>query len=254
VRPYPQFTSVTKNSPTIANSTYHALQAKYQKGVGHGITSLVTYTWSKNLTNSFTPQNIYDTSQERGPSSIDAPQRLSIAFAWNIPIGRKRQFLSHINKVADLAIGGWQLSGASSFQSGAPLGIGVSGGTYLSNSIRANVVGDPTLGADGAISQRINHYFNTAAFAVPANFTLGNSAPRISTIRNPGQNGINLVFAKSFAITEKLKLEFRAMEYNVLNHPVFGSPNTTVGSSGFGTIGSQANNARQSEVVGRFVW
>jgi hypothetical protein len=44
------------------------------------------------------------------------------------------------------------------------------------------------------------------------------------------------------------------MEYNVINHPVFGSPNATEGSSGFGTIGSQANNARQSELVGRFVW
>lgn len=44
------------------------------------------------------------------------------------------------------------------------------------------------------------------------------------------------------------------MEYNVVNHPVFGSPGTTVGSSSFGAISTQANNARQSELVGRFVW
>jgi hypothetical protein len=76
----------------------------------------------------------------------------------------------------------------------------VSGGTYLSNSIRANVVGDPTSGISGGITQRINRYFNTAAFAVPPNFTLGSSAPRLDVLRNPGQNGINLVLAKSFAI------------------------------------------------------
>ena len=59
--------------------------------------------------------------------------------------------------------------------------------------------------------------------AMARNFTQGNLAPRIGTIRTPGPNNINLVLAKTFALTERVKLDFRASQYNLLNHPVFGS-------------------------------
>ena len=72
----------------------------------------------------------------------------------------------------------------------------MSGGTFFNNSTGANAIGDPTDGAALPIVQRLNHYFNTAAFAVPANFTQGNVAARIGTVRTPGANNISLVLAK----------------------------------------------------------
>jgi len=79
-------------------------------------------------------------------------------------------------------------------------------------------------------------------------------AARIGTVRTPGANNISLVLATTFLLTEKVKLDFRASQYNFLNHPVFGSVNTTVGSVGFGTLGIQANNARQTEFRARIIF
>ena len=83
---------------------------------------------------------------------------------------------------------------------------------------RANTVGHPLDGIGDPIVSRLNRYFNTAAFAFRANYTQGTLAPRIGnalstlapTVRMPGANNLNLVFAKTFYLTEKVKLDFRA--------------------------------------------
>ena len=152
-------------------------------------------------------------------------------------------------------MGGWQLSTFSTFQSGFPLGFGVQGGTYPAGvSIRPNVTGDPTVGADGSHSSRLARYFNTDAFARPADFTLGNIGPRIGTVRSPGMNNVNLTLSKDFRIVEKVKMQFRASQFNLFNHPVFGGPNTTVGSASFGRITAQANISRQTEFALRIIF
>jgi hypothetical protein len=254
LRPYPQYTTVTRVSPRWGGSSYNSFQARYQKSMARGVTALISYTVSKNLDNLNSPQDVYDRSQERAPSSIDSPQRLSIAVSWRLPVGRGRYFLTHSSRLTDLLLGGWLLSTASAFQSGNPLSFGITGGTFYNNATRANVIGDPTVGADLPIVQRLNRYFNTAAFAVPANFTQGNMAARIGTVRSPGANNVSLVLAKTFQLNEKVKLDFRASQYNFLNHPVFGGQNTTVGAVAFGTLTIQANNARQTEFRARIIF
>jgi len=254
LRPYPQFTSVTRNSPTWGASNYHSLQARFQKAMGHGVSTLVSYTFSKNLDNLNNPQNIYNRTQEWAPSGIDSPMRLSVAVSWQIPVGRGRQFLSNTSKPLNTVIGGWSLSSASAFQGGNPLVLGISGGTFFNNTTRPNVVGDPLEGIGGPIVSRLNRYLNTAAFTVPPNFTQGNLAPRFGSVRTPGANNVSLVLAKTFYLTEKVKLDFRASQYNFLNHPVFGSLNTTVGAVGFGSLSIQANNSRQTEFRARIVF
>ena len=97
-------------------------------------------------------------------------------------------------------------------------------------------------------------YFNTGAFTRPDNFTLGSAAARVHTVRSPGMNNVNLTLSKTFAIVEKLKLEFRASWFNALNHPVFSGPNTTVGNANFGRISSQANISRQTEFAMRVIF
>jgi len=109
------------------------------------------------------------------------------------------------------------------------------------------VVGDPAAGVSGSHSERLGRYFNTGAFGRPDNFTLGNAAPRIHTVRSPGMNNVNLTLNKLFPITERVKMEFRTSWFNALNHPVFGGPNTQVGNANFGRISSQANISRQTE-------
>jgi hypothetical protein len=172
---------------------------------------------------------------------------MSVALAWNLPFGQKRRFLTNANKATDLVIGGWALSTNEVFQGGMPMSFGVSGGTYFSNTTRPNVVGDPTAGVTGSIDSRLNHYFNTAAFARPTNFTIGNLSANIGTVRTPGMNQVHMTLGKSFQIREKRSVELRITAYNLLNHPMFGSPNTTTGSAAFGVISSQQNLGRQIE-------
>ena len=70
LRPYPQYTGVTRNSPTFGNSVYHAFQMKVEKRMSHGLTALVAYTWSKNISDLNTPQNAYNRQVERALSRL----------------------------------------------------------------------------------------------------------------------------------------------------------------------------------------
>jgi hypothetical protein len=109
-------------------------------------------------------------------------------------------------------------------------------------------------GISGNIASRLKRYFNTAAFAQPADFTFGNLSPRLSSLRAPGMNDIDLTLSKSFHITEKVKIDFRATSYNLLNHPVFSAPSTTFGDASFGLVSGQANFSRQTEFVAKLVF
>ena len=100
-------------------------------------------------------------------------------------------------------MGQWQLSTFHTYQGGFPTAFGVQGGTGVPGAARRGpmVVGDPTEGVSGSHSSRLGGYFNTAAFARPANFAIGNLAPRLHTVRTPGMNNINLTLSKTFTLT-----------------------------------------------------
>lgn len=249
LRPYPQYTGVTRNTPAYGNSVYHSVQIRFEKRMAAGLAGLVSYTIAKNIGDLSNPQNAFDRRAERSVTDLDVPQRLTLAANWDLPIGRGKAIARNIGKGADLLIGGWQLSTFTTFQSGFALGFGVQGGNFPVGvgPIRPNVVGDPTEGASGAPQKRLDRFFNTAAFVRPADFTLGNLAARLHTVRSPGMNNVNLTLAKDFKITERLVLEFRASSFNLMNTPVFGGPNTTVANAAFGRISAQANFSRQTE-------
>jgi hypothetical protein len=145
----------------------------------------------------------------------------------------------------------------NTFQSGFPLGFSNSPSTIFGlgeGTQRPNLVGDPSAGISGGIGDRLDGYFNTDAFAVPANFTFGNLSPRVSSLRTPGMNNANLTLAKKVKIGERAEVELRVASYNLLNHPVFSGPNTTLGNVGFGTISNTANLPRQTEFMLRIVF
>jgi TonB-dependent receptor-like protein len=255
LRPYPQFTGVSRSNPAYGNSVYHSLQLKLEKRLAHGVTALISYTASKNLSDLNGTQNAYDRRPERAVSDIDVPQRLTIAGAFELPFGRRRRFLSQAPRALDLAIGGWQAYTFQTYQGGFALSYGFAGGTFPAGvSPRASINGNPTEGVSGPHSERLDRYFNTNAFLRPADFTIGNLAPRVHTVRSPGMNNLNITLSKYFDIVEGVRTEFRASAYNAVNHPVFNPPNTTVGNASFGRIASQANLSRQIEFGLRIVF
>ena len=102
----------------------------------------------------------------------------------------------------------------------------------LNSNIRMS---NPTVGAGG-------QWLNPAAFAMPANFTLGNAPRNVGS--GPNQSVVNLSLFKTFKLTERYNMQFRAESFNVANHPVFGitpgTPNVSFGNPNFGKITAMA--------------
>ncbi|MDX2182165.1 MAG: TonB-dependent receptor [Bryobacteraceae bacterium] len=252
LRPYPQFGNITRNLPAFGNSSYHSLQVKFETRAWKGLTSIISYTLSKNLTDVSPYQNTYNRRIERAPAAFDVPQRLTTTISWDVPVGRGRAFGGQMHRALDAVAGGWNIAMFNTFQSGFPLSFGTNANTLFltgAGGQRPNVIGDPNEGISGSVNSRLNRYFNTAAFAQPANFTFGNAPARASWLRNPGMDNWNLTLTKTFTITERLKLNLRGSSFNLMNHPVFAGPNTTFGVAQFGVISAQANISRQHEIV-----
>jgi hypothetical protein len=254
LKPYPQYTGVSRTAPAFGNSHYASGQFQLEKRTSHGLTALVSYTIAKNLSDLTNADNAYNRQQERGYASFDVPQRLTFSATWDLPFGRGRHYGTNIPRALDLLAGGWAISTFDTFQAGFPLAFSLARSTAGANSGRPNAIGDPASGVSGSIGDRLKNYFNTSAFAQPADFTYGNISPYIGTVRSPGMNNTDATLSKDFAVTERLKVQFRASMFNILNHPVFSGPNTQFGNAAFGQISSQANLNRQWEFATKILF
>ncbi len=160
---------------------------------------------------------------------------------WHLPFGRERRFGSGVSRAVDAVIGGWEISAFFTLQSGFPLQVTQSGGTLWNGMQRPNLIGDPA--THGDIHDRLNGYFNPAAFSRPAPDTFG-TAPRTLDIRGPAVNMLDAAMIKSWRTKAGQRVEFRIEAQNVRNLPVFADPVTSTtaanatayGASNFGVI------------------
>jgi hypothetical protein len=145
----------------------------------------------------------------------------------------------------DSLIGGWQINGISTYQTGFPISV-TAQNTCTNcgiNTLRPNNNGQ-SAERSGPVSQRLNKYFDTSVFSAPAPFTLGNVARTLPDVRGPSSQNLDFSLFKIFRPVERMTVTFRAEAFNVLNQVVFGVPNTTQNSNQFGVISSQANSPR----------
>jgi len=99
----------------------------------------------------------------------------------------------------------------------------------------------------GAAQDRLNQWFNTSCFTVPAAYTLGNEGRSDARVRGPGINNFNFALFKRTRVNERFNLEFRSEVFNLFNRVQFGQPNRTVITSSTSTLGqitSQLNDPR----------
>jgi len=226
-----------------AHSSYHGLQTKLQRRFEKGLFFLASYTWSKSIDNnsngsdgaaalngSQQPQDSFNLAAERGPSTFDRTHYFVFSGIWELPIGRGKSLAKDIPRVADLFIGGWQLSGIYSAFSGAPFSINYECGNLVGNSTdttrcRPNVAGDPSTVSGG---QSIEQWFNTRAFALPPANTFGNSGRDI--LRSPGYKNLDLGISKYFPFSndQVRRIQVRAEMFNTFNNVNLGFPNTRI--------------------------
>lgn len=245
---YPQFTSVLPLFLSGGNDQYDGLQLRLDKRFSYGLQLQSSYVWAKNYDNGTNHQNSFDPMADYAVSSQDMRQRFIASYIYALPIGRGRAFGGHMSPIEDIALGGWEINGITTLQTGTPLQITASNTSGLGNPVEyANWNRqDATLHTD--IHTRLNQSFNTADFSQPAPFTLGNGPAYYDTLRAPGFNNTDFSVFKEFGAAERLRLQFRAEAFNVFNHEQFGAPDTGVTDTNFGAITSTQSSASPRQI------
>jgi hypothetical protein len=235
------------------NSWYQAGTLQLKKKFSQGLQLAVNYTWSKNLNDLDNLSNAgvggAPTSNptrfdiRKGLAGFDVPQLFVASFVWAVP--------GHIsNRFADSVLGGWTLSGVSSYHSGLPFMVFLTTdneniGTVSGRSTEfPNLVGNPW-----AVQKSVREWFNTAAFAVPAPYTIGNVGRNI--LRTDTQISTDLSISKQWRFWEKRSIELRGEFFNAFNHANFGYPGTQIATAQFGAVSSTLNPGRQVQLVGK---
>jgi hypothetical protein len=237
IRPYPRFTTVTLYRNNIGHSTYHSFQSRIEKRFSRGLTFSAAYTFSRLIDDAgavfdsavltgpvanFQAADSFNKRLEKDVSTGNVPHIFASGFVYELPLGQSR------------LLRGWQVGGIIRLQSGSP--IAVTQATNLNAFAgfgiqRPNRVADPYLPVDQRTTAR---YFNTAAFTQAPQFTIGNSSR--NPVSGPGYRVADVMVGKTFAITERLRTEFRAEAFNVTNNPPLGNPNGSFGNAAFGSI------------------
>jgi hypothetical protein len=235
----------------LGDSFYNALEVKITKRFSQGASINVAYTFAKFSSNTDTlnswlesvtgQQDSDNLKGEMSLSSSDAPQRLVVAYVYDIPVGRGKAVLPNIGRVADLAIGGWGLQGMTTLMKGFPLGIGMNGGRVYSHGQRPSVLPGCNKKTSGSAVQRLNNWFNTACFTDPGVNVYGNEPRNDPSLEAPGMANWDLSIVKKFPITAdgRLNLQFRAEFYNLFNRTQFGVPSTGISGYNLNSDGSQ---------------
>jgi hypothetical protein len=243
--PYPQML-VFRTNDNNGTADYHALQLKAERRFTRGLSVLYSYTWSKSIdlacsgyigAEGCNMQQPYNVQADRGVSAYDLTHISNLSFVYSLPIGRGRA-LNVSNYFLNLAAGGWQASGIFTFRSGQALTpiLAVDRANNGGSQQRPNLVGDT-----GLANQHRLAWFNTQAFALPAQYTYGNAGRNI--LRGPSRATQDISLFKDFLLRgESLKLQYRADLFNTFNHPLLGNPGTTFDTGAFGQINSAAGN------------
>ena len=216
-------------------SSYNAGNIKLERR-SSSMALLAVYTWAKSLddksaaagvgsTNAFAGHmDEHNPRRDYGLSDFDVNHRFVTSFVYQLPVGRGKRYGSNMNKAADLALGGWQVTGITTFQKGFPFSVLCNDnfGLLLSFTQRCNQTGP------AGSQHSINQWFNTSSFVQPLAGQFGNSGRDI--IRGPGINNWDLGIGKDFRFTERVAFQFRAEAFNVFNHHQYGfDPFTTTG-------------------------
>ena len=253
-RPYPQWGPIGLQE-WGGKANYNSLQTELEMRAWHGLTLIGSYVFSKCLD---------DGTDESGPVAtqligtnyavcdFDQTHTGSLSFNYALPFGRGKRFLNTAPAFVQHVVGGWQLAAVTTLKSGLPFTPVITGdraNTGVGNQ-RPNVIGTPLVLQDVSCwfytssnsSCRALYPDGTDAFAVPAQYTYGNSGRNILRGDKLLQMDVSLV--KEFLFSEMRRLQFRAEFFNMTNHSVLANPGTAINTTAGGQVSSTLNSNR----------
>ncbi len=234
-RPFPLFGNISYFDTNMSN-TYHSLQSTLVRRAANGLWYMASYTFSKSITTQNNPSVGGNLGREKAISGFDIPHNLALSVGWEVPVGRGRHFLGGASGATQALLGGWQMQSIFIWRSGRPFtptiaadraNTGVGG--QRPNRIGSGALDDPT----------VEKWFDTAAFALPAQFTYGDSGANI--LREGRYRNLDFSVFKRFGD----KLEFRVECFNLTNTPSFNAPATAIDTATAGRVTSTQSTPRQ---------
>src|SRR5262249_48362268 len=231
--------STTREWDGRTHSTYHALQATINRRLTSGLFLKGAYTYSHAIDMasysdwtefSWNAASVF--YRNRATASHDIPHMFQLGYLYELPFGAGKKFATSGASAA--VLGGWQINGIFSAYKGRPFTVTASGSTLnmpgnlqTADLVKSSVEELGKVGDDGT-------WFDTSAFARPTGVRFGNVGR--NTMRGPGVVNADLSLFRTFKITERLNLQFRAESYNLSNTPHFANPNGNRNSGNFGKI------------------
>jgi hypothetical protein len=231
---------------STAFSNYHGLLARLEKRFSHGVTFTNAFTWSKALTDAqpFSGgdndtgnrvQDMFNKRADKGLAAHDYKYRFASSFLYEIPFGKGKALGAGVNTAVNHLIGGWQVNGILTLQSGFPITVRRAGdplGVGTDGAVRPDAICNPNLPRG---EQTLQRFFDQACFVAPPD-RFGNAGR--STVRGPGTNNWDLSIFKNREITERYRLQFRSEFFNAFNHTRWNMPGRDLGGSNFGVVTS----------------
>ncbi len=253
---YTNFANILQNS-SIGTANYNSLQVGVEKKLSHNLQFQSNFTWAR-TEDTFTGNSIsfgnaladpYDIRHNFGRSDLNIPYISVSNFVYTTPM------LAGRNAFVRQGLGGWEVSGIYTLQSGLPFSIYGGNNNSGSNEYgdRADFAPGYQIGRDfgvhkGGKSQWLAEYFNPNAFVPNRVGTFGDT-PR-NFLQGPGVNTGDFGLMKNWSYRERYRLQFRWEMFNAFNHANFANPNTNSSSgANFGritNIGSVAPRVQQA--------
>ena len=277
LRPYPEYASINAFL-TGGMSIYHSLQAQAQRRFVNGLSLTAAFTWSRTM-DATTYLNPTDTSPWYGVSAVDRPLRYSMSTIYELPFGKGHHFLSSGHSILAAVVGGFQVQGIYQIQSGAPLsftrndvyyGNNNPGDSHFTRAQYKRTIGSNGVGYWFDTSKWLQTASNPTAvagvnavqacpttttaicqFAFPGTYQIRHFPLRFNTLRADNLNQADVGVQRQFQLPKEFGVfQLRMEAINVLNHPVYSSPNIDPTNSLFGEIVSQANQPRVFQFAG----
>jgi hypothetical protein len=275
--PYPNFTSFYINSDWHGYAHYNAMNLKFEHRAGDlAVTGI--FTWAKSMDDKSAAAGVGATGEgfqgttdnhhpelDYGPSDFNVDHRFVASYVYQLPIGRGKKVLGGVGRAANLLLGGWELTGITTFQTGFPYSVYANdiNGVLQAVPQRAN----PVSGCDahGGLSGQFQR-LNPACFTQPPLGVFGTTHRNIE--RQPGINNWDMGLGKAFAISERVRFALHVDTFNTFNHHQYGGDvgglvlagsggnaaiSRTVGASDFGQI-TQASSSRVLQLSGKFTF
>ncbi len=233
-RPYPFFGQISEVE-TRQVSSYNALQVTAERRA-RGLSFLASYTYSHALDEgsgeSAAVSNPYNLRYDYGNADYDIPNRFVASANYQLPFKGS-------GRLAPLERG-WQVNAIGQFSDGLPFSVGSTAAFGDGLSSRAQLLPGFGNGSLPASQRTLGKWFNTAAFAVPAAGTYGNSGR--NSLEGPGTKSVDFSLFKDTHLAESKVLQLRAEVFNLANTPQFNLPAATAGTAAIGTVSSSGSD------------